>query len=119
MGVEVAVKRVYRAPAPDDGLRVLVDRLWPRGLSRERASLDRWMKELAPSHELRKWFGHDASRWDEFRRRYAEELDAQPELVEELVARTRAGRVTLLFSARDEQHNQAVALADHLARRPR
>src|SRR5690606_4840134 len=105
------VKRVYDPPAPDDGLRVLVDRLWPRGLKKEDARIDLWLKEVAPSAELRRWFGHDPSRWDEFRRRYAAELRANPAVLEELRASLRGrGVATLLFAARDAERNNAVAL---------
>jgi len=110
-----AVRRVRLPPEPRDGLRVLVDRLWPRGLSRERAALERWMPEIGPSSELRRWFGHRPERWEEFRRRYRAELEGAPELVAELVRMGEQGRVTLLFDARDEARNQAVVLADYLA----
>ena len=114
-GPRVSVKRVYEAAAASDGVRVLVDRLWPRGLSKEKAGLDAWMKELGPSHALRRWFGHDPARWDEFCLRYADELGEREELLSELVSLAGgAGRLTLLFSARDEERNQAVALRDHL-----
>ena len=106
------VKRVYEAPSDDDGLRVLVDRLWPRGLSKADAHVDRWIKEVAPSSDLRTWFGHDPARFDEFARRYREELRGSAELAE-LAALADDGRqVTLLYGARDEQHNQAVVLRD-------
>lgn len=108
----VRLKRAYAAPAATDGARVLVDRLWPRGVSRERAALDEWMKEIAPSDALRRWFGHDPARWDEFRRRYAEELRARDGLVEALRARARLGPLTLVYGARDEAHNDAVVLRD-------
>jgi len=101
-------------PASADGHRLLVDRLWPRGLSKVRASLDGWMREVAPSAELRRWFGHDASRWQEFKRRYAGELDCRRDLVAEILALAADGPVTLLYSARDTDHNQAVALAEYL-----
>jgi uncharacterized protein YeaO (DUF488 family) len=110
----VFVKRVYDEPSPRDGLRILVDRLWPRGLSREAARVDRWMKELAPSTELRKWFNHDVDRWREFQERYATELDRNADLVGELIALLEKRRVTLLYGARDERHNQAIALQAYL-----
>ncbi len=115
--MDVRVKRIYEDPSPEDGARILVDRLWPRGVSKTRAALDMWMREIGPSDELRKWFGHDASRWDEFVKRYAAELDGSRELVEELETRVRGGRVTLVYSARDENHNQAVALETYLRNR--
>ena len=108
----VRLKRAYEPPAPTDGARVLVDRLWPRGVSREDAALDEWMKEIAPSDALRRWFGHDPARWDEFRRRYAEELRAHDGLVEALRDRARRGPLTLVYGARDEAHNDAVVLRD-------
>lgn len=110
----LVVKRVYAPAAPDDGCRVLVDRLWPRGLKRETAALDLWAKELAPSDELRQWFGHEPARWDGFRHRYAGELDAAAEHWRPLLARAAHHRVTLLYGARDEEHNNAVALKLYL-----
>lgn len=110
----IRIKRVYDEPAGDDGFRVLVDRLWPRGLSKEVAALDAWMKEVAPSDALRRWFGHDPARWDAFRRRYAEELDARPEAVAALVEKSRAGTLTLVYAAKDTEHNDAVALRAYL-----
>ncbi|MBK5199805.1 MAG: DUF488 domain-containing protein [Methyloceanibacter sp.] len=106
----IKLKRAYEAPAPDDGMRILVDRLWPRGLSKQRAAIDQWMKDISPSTELRKWFGHDPSRWDEFRRRFAKEVHQHPELLEQLRSLARKGPITLVYSARDEAHNDAVEL---------
>lgn len=109
------LKRVYEDAQPDDGLRILVDGLWPRGLKRDEARVDHWLKEVAPSAELRRWFGHDPARWDEFRRRYAAELRAKPEALDELRARLRGrGVATLLFAARDAERNNAVALKEIL-----
>ena len=113
--MEIHVKRIYEPPRPTDGHRLLVDRLWPRGISKERAALDAWMREVAPSSELRRWFGHEVLRWREFKRRYAIELGTRPDLVAEILSRARVGPVTLLYSARDPDHNQAVALAEYLA----
>ena len=113
--LEIRVKRIYEPPEPGDGYRLLVDRLWPRGVSRESASLDAWMREVAPSSELRRWFGHDASRWQEFKRRYAVELGTRQDLVAEILSLARDRPVTLLYSARDPDHNQAVALAEYVA----
>ena len=110
------IKRVYDAPAQGDGIRVLVDRVWPRGLTKEEAHVDEWRRDLAPSDRLRKWFGHDPARWDEFRRRYRQELVAAGAW-QDLMAlgeRARNEDVTLLFGARDERHNQAVALRELL-----
>ena len=112
--MKLRVKRIYEPPEAADGYRLLVDRLWPRGVSKERAFLDDWMKEVGPSSELRRWFGHDASRWHEFKRRYGVELDANQNLVSEILSLARYRPVTLLYSARDPDHNQAVALAEYL-----
>jgi len=110
----VRLKRVYEPAAADDGVRVLVDRIWPRGMTKERLKADRWMKDIAPSSALRKWFGHDPAKWSEFRKRYVRELEGNAELVAEL--RLAAGKktVTLLFAAQDEEHNNAVVLAEVL-----
>jgi uncharacterized protein YeaO (DUF488 family) len=112
--VAVGRKRIYEAPAPEDGYRVLVDRLWPRGVSRGAARVDEWARELAPSDELRRWFGHDPARFDEFSRRYREELRAHAEKLEELRRRAREGPVTIVFAARDAEHSNAAVLADFL-----
>jgi len=112
--VSITVKRIYEAPSPKDGYRVLVDRLWPRGLKRESAALDLWVKEVGPSNELRQWFGHEPTRWEGFRHRYAGELDAAPECWQTLAEKARREHVTLLFGARDEEHNNAVALKAYL-----
>jgi uncharacterized protein YeaO (DUF488 family) len=106
----IKLKRAYEVPAPEDGMRILVDRLWPRGLSKQRAAIDQWMKDISPSPKLRKWFGHDPSRWDEFRRRYATEVHQHPELLNQLRSLAREGPVTLVYSASDEAHNDAVVL---------
>jgi len=110
----VRIRRVYDEPAAEDGKRILVDRLWPRGIAKEKARIDEWLKEIAPSDELRKWFGHDPSRWEEFRERYRRELDAKTELLGQLRGLTKNGTVTLLFAAKDEEHNNAVVLKDML-----
>jgi uncharacterized protein YeaO (DUF488 family) len=115
----IGVKRVYAPPAAADGLRILVDRLWPRGLAHERARVDRWMKELAPSDALRRWFGHDPAKWAEFKRRYFRELAAQPEAVAALAALARRRRITLLYAAADERHNNAITLKAYLERKTR
>lgn len=106
----IAIKRVYEAPAEGDGYRVLIDRLWPRGLTKEAVAMDVWAKELAPSTELRKWFGHDPALWDEFRQRYAVELTESASVWQALARRSAQEPVTLLYGARDEAHNDAVAL---------
>jgi len=110
----IRTKRVYEEPSSRDGFRILVDRIWPRGLSKDKARIDRWLKDIAPSAELRKWFGHDPARWDEFRARYFRELDAKPELVEEIRSRAKKTTVTLLYAARDPEHNNAVCLREYL-----
>ena len=112
---DIRVKRAYLPPAPEDGVRILVDQLWPRGVSKSDAKIDHWKKELAPSSELRRWFGHDPSRWDEFRHRYRAELADKTDQLNELRALAREGPVTLVFGARDDIHNQAVVLRDILA----
>jgi uncharacterized protein YeaO (DUF488 family) len=112
--LDVRLKRAYEPAEASDGYRVLVDRLWPRGVSREDARLDDWARELAPSTELRRWFGHDPGRFDEFRHRYREELAQHADELEELRARARSGPLTLVFGARDTEHNDAVVLAEAL-----
>ena len=118
-GLMVTLKRVYDEPEPGDGTRVLVERLWPRGLSKERAHVDLWLKEIAPSDGLRRWFGHDPARFAEFARRYRAELGANPEAVSRMDELIKAGRVTLLYGARDEEHNEARVLADYIEDRPK
>lgn len=110
----IRLKRVYAPAADDDGYRVLVDGLWPRGLSREQLKLDAWLRDLAPSAGLRQWFNHEADKWSEFRRRYFGELAERQELVASLAARADNGRVTLVYAAKDEHHNNAVALKEYL-----
>ncbi len=110
----LALKRVYDPPAASDGTRYLVERLWPRGIKKTDLPLDGWLKDLAPSTELRQWFGHDPAKWEEFRRRYFAELDQHAEDVQPLVRQARRGRVTLLYSAHDTEHNNAVALKEYV-----
>lgn len=112
--MSIAIKRVYEPPAKNDGKRVLVDRLWPRGLKKDEAALDLWVRELAPSATLRRWFGHDPSRWDAFRHRYATELDAKAEYWRALAEEGARHRVTLVYGSKDEEHNNAVALKAYL-----
>lgn len=107
---DIRLKRAYEPPSPEDGTRILVDRLWPRGIRKAEAAIDRWLKDIAPSAELRRWFGHDPERWGEFQRRYGAELAVHPELLDELRETALARRVTLVYSARDELHNDAVVL---------
>lgn len=106
----VKLKRAYERPAADDGVRILIDRLWPRGVSKVDAALDQWMKDIAPSTALRQWFGHDPAHWEEFRRRYATEVRQHPEALAELRALARQGTITLVYAAHDELHNDAVVL---------
>lgn len=115
--MDVRIRRAYEGPRRGDGFRVLVDRLWPRGVRRDDLALDAWWKELAPSDALRRWFRHDPSRWEEFKTRYFAELDEAAHAVAPLLERAREGRVTLLYGARDTRHNQAVALREYLERR--
>lgn len=113
----IQLRRVYDAPEPADGFRVLVDRIWPRALKKEQAAIDLWLKEVAPSPELRKWFGHDPAKWDEFRRRYAAELDGNPDAVGLLREKSRRGTLTLVFAAKDTEHSNAAALKGYLEAR--
>ena len=112
----VRLKRVYEPATPEDGTRILVDRLWPRGLSKADARIDLWLKAIAPSTELRQWFGHDPNRWPEFRQRYQQELAQHTAELDQLRVLAGQATVTLLYGARDEQHNDAVALRDTLLR---
>lgn len=112
----IRLKRVYAEPAPGDGMRILVERLWPRGLSKDKAAIDWWHKEIAPSAELRKWYAHDVEKWPEFGRRYRAELDRNPDAVAELTQRMGKKKVTFVFAAHDEAHNSAVVLKDYLER---
>ncbi len=113
----IKVRRAYEPAQPSDGRRFLVDRLWPRGVKKEDLRLDDWLKDVAPSDELRRWFGHDPSRWDEFQLRYFAELDENPATARLLDAVAQPGDVTLIYSARDPEHNQAIALRSYLQRR--
>lgn len=110
----VQVKRAYERVSSDDGARFLVERLWPRGVKKENLRIEDWLKQVAPSSELRQWFQHDAAKWDEFRRRYFRELEKHADSWQPLLARTRRGRVTLVYSAHDTEHNNAVALKEFL-----
>jgi uncharacterized protein YeaO (DUF488 family) len=108
----VKLKRAYEAPAAGDGTRIFVDRLWPRGISKKQAALSLWMKEIAPSTELRKWFGHDPDRWNEFRKRYASEIIRNSFLLDQLRSLALEGSITLIYAAHDENHNNAIVLRD-------
>ena len=116
--MKIRTKRIYEAPpTASDGRRILIDRLWPRGISKERAQIDFWARSVAPSHDLRRWYRHDPAKWDEFRRRYFAELDANPEGVEELRGRLGKGTVTLLFGSKETRLNNAAALKEYLESR--
>ena len=117
MALDLRIKRVYDPAEPGDGYRILVDRLWPRGVSRERARLDEWARDLAPSSELRKWFNHDPKRFAEFRERYREELRGHADEIDEIRDRASHGPVTIVYGARDKEHNDAVVIAE-LVRAP-
>lgn len=106
----IDIKRVYNEARESDGFRILVDRLWPRGLNKERANVDLWLKDIAPSEELRKWFSHDPAKWDEFKQRYFQELDHKKELVSIIIQKVREGKVTLLYAAKEEKFNNGMAL---------
>ncbi len=117
--MSIQIKRAYEPASPKDGIRVLVDRLWPRGISKDKLKLDAWMKDIAPSTELRQWFHHDVANWAEFEKRYFKELSSHPEQVDELRKQAERHTVTLVYGARDETHNDAVALKKYLERRSR
>jgi uncharacterized protein YeaO (DUF488 family) len=117
MTERIQIKRVYEPASPKDGMRVLVDRIWPRGLRKEAASLDLWLKEIAPSTELRKWYGHKPERWPEFRKRYEKELSHHPDELAQLAHLVRKGRVTLLCAAHDAEHSNAAVLERYLTKR--
>ena len=113
---KLKLKRVYEAPLKDDGTRILVDRLWPRGLTKEKAKVDLWLKEIAPSTELRKWFGHDPKKWGNFRERYQTELKHHTDQLKLLKSKVKEGTVTLIYGARDQEHNEALVLKEFLQR---
>ena len=110
--MNLKIKRVYEKPDPKDGFRILVDRLWPRGMTKEKAAVDLWLKEIAPSTQLRKWFNHDPEKWKEFQKKYKQELKNNPEAVSFLKDYAKKGTVTLLYGAKDETHNEALVLKD-------
>jgi uncharacterized protein YeaO (DUF488 family) len=113
----IRLKRAYDSPAPSDGERILVERLWPRGVTKARAAIDLWLKDVAPSTELRKWFAHDPAKWKQFEQRYRKELQSQKEAVDLLRRKSRQGTLTLVYAAKDEQHNAALALKAFLERK--
>ena len=110
----IRIKRIYETPARDDGFRILVDRLWPRGLSKDKAKVDLWLKEIAPSNDLRKWYAHDPKKWGEFKKKYFKELYLKKELVDRILKKIKEGKVTLLFGAREEKFNNAVTLKEYI-----
>ncbi len=116
MKEKVAIKRVYEKPDEADGYRILIDRLWPRGLSKETAKVDLWLREISPSTELRKWFGHDPEKWKEFQKKYGEELKGHKEEMSVIKSRMSSGKVTLVYAAKDEEHNDAVVLRQMLSK---
>ncbi len=111
---ELKTKRVYEPVSEDDGFRVFVERLWPRGISKEKAAIDLWLKDIAPSTELRKWFNHDPGKWSDFKKRYRSEIEGRPQLLDELGERLRKGNVTLLYASREMEYNAASALSGFL-----
>ncbi|HQR34483.1 MAG TPA: DUF488 domain-containing protein [Blastocatellia bacterium] len=113
----IKLKRVYEPPSADDGIRILVERLWPRGISKEKARVDEWLKEIAPSQELRKWFQHDPAKWEEFQERYRKELDQNQELVNNLKRKAKGKTVTFIYAASDEERNSAMLLKNYLKNR--
>lgn len=110
----IKIKRIYEEPKKSDGYRILVDKLWPRGMKKEKAAIDLWVKEIAPSDSLRKWFNHDAKKWPEFKKRYAKELSNNQDAIDVILKEARKKTVTLLFSAKETEHNNAIALLDIL-----
>jgi len=113
----IKLKRVYEQPDKNDGFRVLIDRLWPRGLTKEKAKVDLWLKDIAPSTELRKWFGHDPAKWDEFKKRYCEELKLNKDAVSKLLDVIKRGKTAIVYGAKDEEHNDAVVLKEYLEKK--
>ena len=111
----IQLKRVYDPPAPEDGKRILVDRLWPRGIKKESLKMDEWLKEIAPSDQLRKWFSHDPGKYDEFKKRYTKELEDKSEILKRIKSEAKRGKVTILFSAKDTEHNNATVLKELLS----
>jgi uncharacterized protein YeaO (DUF488 family) len=108
------IKRIYEKPVHSDGFRILVDRLWPRGLSKEKAKVDLWLKEIAPSNQLRKWYGHDPKKWAEFKKRYSEELKDKKELISQIRQKEKEGTVTLLYGTKEKQYNNTIALNEYI-----
>lgn len=114
---DITLKRVYEEPSKSDGFRILVERLWPRGVSKEKASVDLWIKDVGPSTELRKWYSHDVEKWKEFKKRYTQELKDKVDLLEEIKTHAKKGKVTFVYAAHDEEHNSALVLKDYLEKK--
>ena len=112
----IKIKRIYDIPSKNDGFRILVDRLWPRGLTKEKAKVDLWLKEIAPSDQLRKWYAHDPKKWAEFRKKYFKDLDMKEELVNQIIEKMKGADVTLLYSSKEEKINNAVALKEYITK---
>ena len=115
--MQISTKRAYEKPGKQDGMRVLVDRIWPRGIGKDEAHIDRWLKDVAPTNELRKWFNHEPQKWKEFKNKYFQELEGKSEALEELLEMVHGGRITLVYGAKDQQHNNAIALKEYLENR--
>ncbi len=111
----IKIKRIYDPASPQDGKRIYIDRLWPRGMKKEEVKIDEWLKEISPSDDLRKWFGHDPSKYEEFKKRYTKELEEHSEILEKIKKEAKRKTVTLLFSARDEEHNNATVMREILS----
>jgi len=115
--MSITIKRVYEEPSKEDGKRILIDRLWSRGLTKEKAKIDLWLKNIAPSTELRKWFGHDPAKWQEFKKRYLVEIKKNIQVLSQLEGELKKGQVTLVYGAKDEEHNDAVVLKEYLEKK--
>ena len=115
--MNITIKRVYEEPSKEDGKRILIDRLWPRGLTKEKAKIDLWLKNIAPSTDLRKWFGHDVAKWQEFKKRYVAEIKKNIQVLSELEEALKKGKSTLVYAAKDEEHNDAVVLKEYLEKK--
>jgi uncharacterized protein YeaO (DUF488 family) len=115
--MKITIKRVYEEPSGEDGKRILIDRLWPRGLTKEKAKINLWLKDIAPSTELRQWFGHDPIKWQEFKKRYVAEVKKNNQIVSQLEEELKKGKVTIVYAAKDEEHNDAVVLKEYLEKK--
>jgi len=115
--MNITIKRVYEKSTKEDGKRILIDRLWPRGLTKEKADIGLWLKDIAPSTELRQWFGHDVAKWQEFKKRYVVEIEKNNQALSELEGELKRGKATLVYAAKDEEHNDAVVLKEYLEKK--